>query len=50
MIITLLLVLAAVALLSHRLASVAAVWGERAGAIIFVLIGALLLRTATQRH
>ena len=46
-VIALLLVLASVALLSHRLAAVSAVWGEPAGAILFVVIGALLLRAAS---
>src|SRR5262249_25619410 len=47
-VIALLLVLAAVALLSHRLAEVSGAWGERASAILFVVIGALLLGAATR--
>lgn len=46
-VISLLLVLAAVVLLSHHLAAVvASAWVERITAIVFVLLGALLLRAA----
>jgi ubiquinone biosynthesis protein len=48
----LLFVLAAVVLVSHHLAvsEVTGVWGDRISAVVFVLIGALLLRAVTGPH
>ncbi len=46
----LMVVLAAIALLSHRLTAISEVLGERVAAIVFLLIGALLLRVVTKRR
>jgi hypothetical protein len=49
-VVALLLVLAAVVLISHHLAAsaIAGVWVERMSAIVFVSVGALLLRAASR--